>query len=578
MDMSSMGNIVYWHKNQVIVWARSKTNQLANQADQSPNNEPGDFTIQEVINLISGAFENDLPPPQPFARIPALPSNSRVNDCLLFYHVDPDTHMIMDSMRRNAGAASMDAGDATLAAIEMYKTKINPVGKGLALDFIPHWLWTTTDYQSHGCPVSPPIPVQETGEAGRWKLAFHHLADASLYKKTGEGVKVFVLDTLPPREQIDSAAQAAPENMLLQTITGARAARAARSEVKPPAIDFNYDYDAIIPDPSESATTGKDIYGRLVGFPMADHGTAIAAIIRDLAPRAEIECIRVLNDYGVGDLYTLCTVLARIITRIDEQDAASQPVVINLSLVITPPGNGNPAGLTDDILQSTKERLYADLQALAEKGAVITASVGNDSDPRDTAMNPTEIRFNPRYPAALAYEDHPVTTMIPVGAVNQNGEASMYSNYPGPLGIATYAGELPQPDPWIPSAMSNTITRAVEPVDAIRCIYTSPYYPALSANDAPRTSSSDYPLYEASNSWAYWSGTSFATPIISALAARILQGHGPGELDVRQTIHEVAGQRTLWRRVGDKKEDIRGPVVIARQQWQAADDDIDNQP
>jgi subtilisin family serine protease len=245
--------------------------------------------------------------------------------------------------------------------------------------------------------------------------------------------------------------------------------------------------------------------------------------------------------------------------------------VVNLSLVVMPPANGIPPGVTDDILQHTKDILYRDLRDLADLGAVITASAGNDSDPRDTYMNPAEIHFGPRYPAAFAYEDPPVTTMIPVGAVNQKGEPAMYSNHPGPLGIATYAGELPRPDPWMPGAMAHAVTQVVPPIDALRCVYTSTLYPALSANDPPQADSPDYPLYEASSSWAYWSGTSFATPIISALAARILQGHGPGELDVRQAVLDVAMQETMWRRVGDAKKELRGPVIMASQEWQPDD-------
>lgn len=164
--------------------------------------------------------------------------------------------------------------------------------------------------------------------------------------------------------------------------------------------------------------------------------------------------------------------------------------------------------------------------------------------------------------------------MIPVGAVNQKGEAAVYSNHPGPLGIATYAGELPQPDPWFPAAMSHRLTGFVKPVDALCCVYTSRMYPALSVNDhhtmLPETPS-QYPMYEASSSWAYWPGTSFATPIISALAARILQAQDPNSIDVRQTILDAAVEQTIWNRVGDTREDVSGPMIMATQQWQDAD-------
>ncbi|HEY6539738.1 MAG TPA: S8 family serine peptidase [Ktedonobacteraceae bacterium] len=582
MNMT-MGNVVYWHKNQVIVRARAKQAQ----AGESARNGQAGFTLDDILGIIWGKSANMQQIPQPFDAIPLLPvapsagdtAAGQVNDWLLFYYIDPDTLDLIGAMQRSHAAATMDTVDATLAAIEKLKAdpalKQRAVDAGCALDSIPHWLWTATDDESHGCPVNPPIPVEDAGEAGHWKLAFHRLADRSLYTKIGEGVMVFVLDTLPALDQLKSAAKFAPDNMLLQSMTHGIPPE-PQSDVAPPAIKPNYDYDDYVPDPSESAKTGKDIYGRLVGFPMADHGIAVAGIIRDLAPAAEIECIRVLNDYGVGDVRTLCRALEDIKKRMnDKTDLASKPVVVNLSLVVMPPGNGIPDGVTDNIMQQTKDALHRDLHDLAKMGAVITASAGNDSDPRDTYMNPAEIHFGPRYPAAFAYEDPPVTTMIPVGAVNQKGEPAMYSNHPGPLGIATYAGELTRPDPWLPSAMSHAVTQVVGPIDALRCVYTSTLYPALSVNDLPRADSPDYPMYEVSSSWAYWLGTSFATPIISALAARILQGHGSKDIDVRQAILDVAAQETLWRRVGDEKEDIRGPLIMATQEWQT--DDNDNQ-
>ena len=189
-------------------------------------------------------------------------------------------------------------------------------------------------------------------------------------------------------------------------------------------------------------------------------------------------------------------------------------------------------------------------------------------------MNASEGRFGPRYPAALASDDPPVTTMIPVGAVNRKGNAAMYSNHPGPNGIATYGGELPKPDPWLPSAMSHTVTSVdkTEPIDALRGVYSASLYPALSKNDHHPTlpgSSSAYPMYHAFNTWAYWSGTSFATPIISALAARILQDRDPKSVDVQQAIIDAATGETVWTRVDN--EDIPGPIIMAVQKWYPLD-------
>ena len=42
---------------------------------------------------------------------------------------------------------------------------------------------------------------------------------------------------------------------------------------------------------------------------MPDHGLFIAGLIRDIAPKASIRLIRILNDLGGGDLYNLFAAL-----------------------------------------------------------------------------------------------------------------------------------------------------------------------------------------------------------------------------------------------------------------------------
>ncbi|MFL5653742.1 MAG: S8 family serine peptidase [Ktedonobacteraceae bacterium] len=329
----------------------------------------------------------------------------------------------------------------------------------------------------------------------------------------------------------------------------------------PPAINFNYQSlpDIVEGTPPERVVTGKDIYGRHVGFPMEDHGLFIAGILRDLAPEANIECIRVLNDFGVGDICTLYDVLIKIHDRMSEGgDLHGKPVVINLSLVVLPPEDDIPEGVTEDILESTRDALYRLLQCLADQGAIFVAAAGNDSDPR---MNASEKRFGPRYPAALASDQHAMPAMISVGAVNRNRQAARYSNYPGPYGIATYTGDLPKPDPWLPSAMDHVVARVdTNDIDALCGVYTAAQYPALSKND-PK---SEYSVPN-SDAWAYWSGTSFATPIISALAARYLQGQDPKSIDVRQAILEDAMDEVMWTTVGEDGKDIPGPMIMAEQ-------------
>ena len=584
MNMN-MGNTVYWHKNQVIIWLKSQAVHLSSQLTNPPPIE----LIHEIFAEINPVLQGLNLHLELFDTIPHLSALANSIDfvnnvgLLLFTHINPNIGPEMGPMQGKGGTAGTDTDDATLAVIKQLLNKETLLKGEISFDAIPHWLWAGTPDTTHGCPTSPPIPVEDPGAPGRWKITLPQLSDSSLQDKTGEGVTVFVLDTLPSTEQIERAAKDAGNNLLLQKMTTSKA-NGPQPDTVPPAIKPNYSFD--VPDPEESAVTGKDIYGRLVGFPMADHGLGVAGIIRDLAPAANIECIRVLNDYGVGDTHTLFLALLSIQERmlpnnLDTHavgDLYRKPVVINLSLVVLPPDSDSPPeGVTGDVIDASRDLLRSAIQNLAGAGVIFVASAGNDSDPRDTKMNPAETRFGPRYPANFAYDDPPITTMIPVAAVNRNGDAAMYSNHPGPNGIATYSGELPRPDPWLPSAMSHVATRVAEPIDALRCVYTAQVYPALSVNDPHSilpASPSAYPMYQASSTWAYWSGTSFATPIISALAARILQGREPKSIDVRQAVINATTQQTMWTGVGDAKEDISSPMIMAVQEWQSADDTL----
>src|SRR5947209_8001053 len=311
-----------------------------------------------------------------------------------------------------------------------------------------NWLMTGVEEVGHGCPITPPISVQEPPSSGRWTVNLPQLP-AAFQGGTGKGVTVFVLDAFPQPQQIRAAATGAgSNNMLLQDMATGMVSESPYNTAVPPAI--NLKYLTTVSEPSENVVTGKDIYGNLIGFPMADHGLFVAGLVRDVAPEASIECIRVLDDFCTASVATLISSLSNINNRMSTAgDLYQKQVVINLSLVVMPPDDQNPP----------REGLLTPMQSLTEKGAIFVASTGNDSDPRDTSMNNGQ-RMGPRYPANFAYDsDHPTLAakVIPVGAVNSTGSAASYSNYPGEVGVATYAGEVPTPDPSSPPSDGNPL-------------------------------------------------------------------------------------------------------------------------
>lgn len=545
-------------------------------AVSSPTPQTGaQLGMHDATNL-DGVFLFPSPPPPPGT------IDLGHSDAVIFYDIHSSGMASMPGMaatQGTSGSAGM-GGDSTMDhTLDLIDYLHNNPGAFQQADIpvgnaIPNWFWTGNDYQTHGCPVSPPIPVGQSTTPGQWKIALQDLADPSLQSATGKGVHVFILDTLPTVDTISTSAEnAGDKNTLLRAMTNGMVSEKPY-HATPPAINLNYSFNTEVPGPSQSAVTGKDVYGQLVGFSMADHGLSIAGIVRDLAPDANIECMRVLNDYGVGTLSTLMDALKSIQARmmVQDGDLYQKPVVINLSLVVLPPSNCMPDGVTPDGYTMTDSLgILSTLINSMGNQVVFVASAGNDSDPRDTQMNPNGVRYQPRYPANFANDvNYNLSQVIPVGAVNQYGDASSYSNYPGPNGIATYAGETPSPiPPTCPKDMTTPVTVEMPP-DALCGVYTSGSYPVLSMGAMPSmpSSSADYPMYRApaSNAWAYWTGTSFAAPIISALAARALEVQPGGTGDLRQTILSTALQQTMWTGL-ESGDDASGPVIMATQSW-----------
>jgi subtilisin family serine protease len=433
----------------------------------------------------------------------------------------------------------------------------------------PHWLGGGTGGSgstSQGCPLTPPMPVEDA--CSNYHIQLPDLSP-ELQETTGKGVTVFVLDAFPERGIIGRAARdAGASNPLLNSVDASG------------NVSFDYSIMSgvqamqVIAD-TKNAFVGKDVYGEHYPILMADHGLFIAGIIHDLAPDAKIECMRVLDDLCVGDLHAIVRALSHISGRLAHAggDLYGKPVVINMSLVIPTAEEAASQGVSVDL--KTFNNIWASLGhpllSLSQHGVVTAASAGNEGDEREyTNAQP---RPGALFPAAfgnpplLPYPQEVIIDgVIPVGAVDGNGNPTTYSCYPGPRGVATYGGEVPtMQEPHVP----NPIVNPQDLQQMLRGIYSSVEFPPLSAVPAD-PSEQDYTATNES-AWAYWVGTSFATPIVAAVAARIRQVHpAVTSLEVHHRVFAEASSTTSWSGLDSNTSGVgvgpvQGNVIIAQQ-------------
>lgn len=450
---------------------------------------------------------------------------------------------------------------------------------GITMAFAaPALLCGGTPKTGQGCTLLPPIPVEEP--CRDWHIGLPNLdSDPSLQSSQGNGVTVFILDAFPERGVISRAAQdAGKANRLLQNVD------------KTAIFDYSLlsgIQEISIMENTHNAGAVKDVYGRHYSVLVPDHGLFIAGIVRDIAPKANIECIRVLDGLCVGDLHTLIRALEKINNRMlppipgtdDKENLYQKPVVINLSLVIptddqlqqqhitTRPHANNHTSIIETSLRDA-------LTNLTRNGAIIVASAGNEGDNREVPDGSTR-RPMALYPAAMSKDNK---SIMAVGAVTAEGQPATYSCYPGSDGIATLGGEFPDVQPGNSRCLGSdhpTVTMT----DPLRGIYSSVEYPPLSA--APYA---QYCAAPNTNAWAYWIGTSFATPIVSAAMARIMEAHmlkleaagsflPQNALKARDTLMSMAPETATWDKLVGVNGTATGHMLKAVQKCRSVGSD-----
>lgn len=252
-----------------------------------------------------------------------------------------------------------------------------------------------------------------------------------------------------------------------------------------------------------------------------DHGLFVAGLVHAIAPESEVQLIRVLNEYGCGDLYTFNEALYRFVQEVEREQKKLDGVVMNLSLGVQRPTTGNlsesgspeeteeisamaqqeaPAGVSEAAVEEegatllvtdTVESLRAVVALAYSEGIVVVAAAGNDSW-RDGKPWP------PQLPAAYPF-------VIGAAASNIYRERACFSNWGDVYAPGGDAGsDVP--------GNRGCVVQADEPaggdgsggLDGLR-------------DDALISLAWSFPSH-----YGYWKGTSFSTPLVSGLAALVL--------------------------------------------------------
>jgi hypothetical protein len=379
----------------------------------------------------------------------------------------------------------------------------------------PNWLSSGAPYITGGGPGAWPVSnasvTPNPNDPQPWDFDIPPTLQAPQVGPLD--VEVAILDTVPTMVNLQSAYakwvgndQIQPPQDPLQTAN----LLLKRLLAAPAGGQFNVVDQSSTP---ESAGTADqldvvylpDLVPAVLGenpYPMSSHGLFIAGIIRSIAPQAKLRLIQVLNSDGGGTLDSIAQGLAYA-----NRAGRTVPLVINCSFVLNIPRQGDPAQPSDlqGLPQSTIDSLtqtLSDMFAHTNQSAnlVIAAAAGNAGT---GTSHPA-----PRYPAALAAVAGVAALAQDDNDPNTPPSLSGYSDLADDQlaeGFATFGGE----------PVGGSLPPTTDAAKGMLGIFID----RLPVAGTPPTNAI---LVPNTSGWARWAGTSFATPIISAVLANLI--------------------------------------------------------
>lgn len=273
----------------------------------------------------------------------------------------------------------------------------------------------------------------------------------------------------------------------------------------------------VIHHPWDAPVSSDPLVGEL--DPALGHGTFIAGIVRQVAPRARVLSVRVMHSDDIiyeGDLLTGLTALASRVALAQATDPAKMVDVVSLSLGYF---SESPAD------QAFTSALWHAIQVLLDLGVVVVAAAGNLATTR---------LF---YPAAFALRPTPAghLPVISVGALNPNGSRAVFSD--GGRWVTAWASGA-----VVVSTMPTDINGSRSPEIRLPAHQGGPLPPGhAQAAHREALDPDDY-----SRGWGAWSGTSFSAPLLAAHFVRALLA-GPADPASGLVLEPCDAQTTTSR-------------------------------
>jgi hypothetical protein len=563
--------------------------------------------------------ESPLPPPQQ-VRLPAgRGRRSPARDVYLFVLPDPENGpqdpLLLVRQRSEVVRELVTLLNADVAF------SIDPAGAELkerVLAVVPNYLsaaaqdWETLP--SPGCRSEPVLPQHlPPPGAGQWRYRFDNFCLQDLVVRArGERIPeaevvVAVLDTCPAPERVTTfpggGGQPPRAHLLYQSVLSA----AGRGQIVldataggGPPLPPDYLRNVMAGQNGEPAAADPADPAHNALVDIADHGLFATGIVHDVAPRAQIRLIRVLNDHGAGDSQVLIATLAALLGDEKLRPGPERRLIVNLSLAVDlPPGidllrfwypaaygtlkarlarglaqTTNPAPDVATLLAALPppgpqllqmlDLLHLDLKetvaALRDQGALVVAAAGNENRP---PAQPGQTRPPPVQPVSLPAPHPPPEPCWParfdqvlgVAAVQGNQTAATYSNRGDVVtlenGLGVYGGEARPLAPGEPPRIPLPPTRRGRPLvaDAVRGLYSAAEL-AAGKNET---------------GWALWAGTSFAAPVITGLAADLWAEHP--ELSPGEVIAWLRHHAALLGPPSDPDGPLDAATIVANQEW-----------